>query len=169
MEYVLIIIAFIILITGIGGAVLPVLPGPPIAFVGMLVFHFAGEAYRFDTSTILIYAALAIIITILDYVVPAYGTKKLGGSKWGSRGAVVGLIAAVFVLPVLGIALGPFGLFGIILGPFLGAVVGELMHGRTSDEALRSGFGSFVGFLAGTFLKFAYALIVTGLCIYKLF
>jgi uncharacterized protein YqgC (DUF456 family) len=97
---------------------------------------------------------------VLDYVVPIYGTKKFGGSKRGVWGSTIGLLVGLFVLPFFGIVIGPFGLFGIILGPFLGAYIGEKTGGRDSNTALKAAIGSFIGFLTGTFMKFAYSVVV---------
>ena len=123
MEWLLIIVAFLVIIAGIGGCVLPVIPGPPIAFIGMLILHFAGESYAFSTTALVIYGLLAIVVTVIDYIVPVWGTKKFGGTKYGTWGSTIGLIVGAIVFPFFGIVLGPFGLLGIILGPFVGAVL----------------------------------------------
>jgi hypothetical protein len=88
------------------------------------------------------WAIIVIIVAILDYVVPVWGTRKYGGTKAGVRGSIIGLIIGIFFLP-----LGPFGLFGIIGGPFIGAWIGEIFAGQEHNKALRAAFGSFVGFL----------------------
>jgi hypothetical protein len=102
---------------------------------------------------------IMVVVSILDYLVPIYGTKKFGGSKRGVWGSTIGLIVGIFILPILGIVIGPFGLLGIILGPFVGAYLGEMTAGKDSESALRAAFGSFIGFLAGTFMKFAYSVV----------
>lgn len=149
MEIALYILSGLLLLTGIAGAMLPVLPGPPISFLAVLALHFT-ERYEFSTQFLIIFGAVAAFITVLDYVIPIWGTKKFGGSKAGVRGSTVGLILGVLFFPPL----------GIIIGPFIGAVVAELVF--TSDDfqkALRSGFGSLIGFLLGTGLKLAYGLM----------
>jgi len=149
MEIALYILSGLLLLTGIAGAMLPVLPGPPISFLAVLALHFT-ERYEFSTQFLIIFGAVAAFITVLDYVIPIWGTKKFGGSKAGIRGSTVGLILGVLFFPPL----------GIIIGPFIGAVVAELIF--TSDDfqrALRSGFGSLIGFLLGTGLKLAYGLM----------
>lgn len=160
MELVFIIIAFLVIIAGIGGCVLPVIPGPPIAYVGILVLHFGMEDSEFSATYLIIHALVAIAITLLDYVVPVWGTKKFGGTKYGTWGSTIGLIVGAFVLPPAGLALGPFGLITIILGPFAGAVIGELIGGMESSKAMRAGMGAFVGFLAGTLMKLVYCFAV---------
>jgi uncharacterized protein YqgC (DUF456 family) len=97
-----------------------------------------------------IYFAVAIIVTILDYIVPIWGTKKFGGSRSGTIGATIGLIVGLF-----------FGPPGIILGPFIGAVVAELASGHDQKTSLRSGFGSFIGFLTGVVLKLVVSALIT--------
>ena len=148
MDYVLIALGILFMISGILGGVLPVLPGPPLSYTGLLLLHFT-ERYQFSTKFLLFWAVITILVYILDYIIPAWGTKRYGGSKHGIWGSIIGLIAGLVF----------FGPFGIIIGPFAGAVIGELIAGKDSTGALRSGFGSFMGFLAGTIMK----LIASGL------
>lgn len=103
--------------------------------------------------------SIMVLVSVLDYVVPVYGTKRFGGSRQGVRGSAIGLIIGVFVLPALGIVIGPFGLPGIILGPFIGAYLGETHSGKSPEQALKAAFGSFLGFLAGTFMKLVYSVV----------
>jgi hypothetical protein len=152
MDYFLLTIAIIILILGLIGCLLPVLPGPPLSFVAVIILQFTRFA-DFSGNALFFFGALALIVQVLDYIVPAWGTKKFGGSKYGTWGAIIGLIAGIFILPALGLVLGPFGLIGILGGPFVGALIGEKIAGKDNDSAMRAAFGSFVGFLAGTFMK----------------
>jgi len=160
MEVLLLIISLFVIIIGIGGCVLPIIPGPPIAFFGMLLLHFSAQDNAFTYTTLFIYGILAVALTILDFYVPVWGTKKFGGTKWGTRGSTIGLILGAIVLPFLGVALPIFGLSGIILGPFLGAFVGEKMGGMPTNLAMKAGFGSFIGFLTGTFIKLIYCFVI---------
>jgi len=160
MEILFLVLAFLFLAIGILGAFLPILPGPPLAFFSLLFIHWGMET-GFTNTFLIIMGILAVIISLLDYYFPILGTKKLGGSQYGIRGSTIGLLIGLILLPVLGISLGPFGLTGIILCPFLGAWVGERWSGKTADEALKAAFGSFLGFLAGTFIKFIYAIITS--------
>lgn len=148
MDYVLIGLGIIFIIGGIIGSVLPVLPGPPLSYVGLLLLHFT-ERYQFSSRFLIIWAIITAAVYALDYIIPAYGTKRYGGSKRGVWGSVIGLVIGLFFFPPL----------GIIIGPFVGAVIGELTLGLDSRTAFRSGFGSFMGFLAGTLMK----LIAAGL------
>lgn len=142
MDYVLIALGALLIIGGILGSVLPVLPGPPLSYLGLLVLHIT-EKYQFSTRFLIIWMIVTIVITAIDYLIPVWGTKRFGGSKQGIWGSIIGLVIGLFFFPP----------FGIIIGPFLGAVVGELIAGKDSGTALKSGFGSFIGFLAGTLMK----------------
>lgn len=149
METVIIIIGAILLFLGIIGSILPVLPGPVLGYLGLIVLMFLPDPPFTDTFLIN-WGIVVLIVTVLDYVVPVWGTKKLGGSRWGINGSIIGLIVGFFFL-------GPFGL---IIGPFLGAYLGELLAGKTTRIAWRSALGSFLGFLAGTFIKLILVLIM---------
>lgn len=134
---------------GILGSFLPVLPGPPISWVGLLLLYLT-KAVPDDWWVLGITAAIALLVFALDYIIPAIGTKKFGGSKTGMAGTVIGLLVAIF-FPILGI-------FGIIIWPFIGALIGELINKSDQKTAMKAAFGSFIGFLTGTFLKFVLAL-----------
>ena len=154
MDYVLIALGVVFMISGILGCVLPVIPGPPLSYIGLLFLHLT-ERYQFSTRFLVIWAVITAVVYALDYLIPAWGTKKFGGSKRGIWGSIIGLVIGLFFFPP----------FGIIFGPFLGAVIGELTAGKDSGAALKSGFGSFIGFLAGTLLK----LITSGMMTWYFF
>jgi len=137
-DYVLLILGIILILLGIIGCLAPVLPGPPISYLGLIMLHVS----RFGQ--------FSIVVTILDYIVPIWGTRKFGGSKYGIRGATVGLIIGLFLGPV-----------GIILGPLIGAIVGELIFKDDMNYAIKAGFGSLLGFLTGIGLKLAASFIIT--------
>lgn len=141
MDWILIITGGLLLIGGVLGCVLPIIPGPPLGFIGLILLQLTSHK-PFSAAQLALYAGLAALVTFLDYVVPVWGTRQFGGSKYGSWGSMLGLLSGLFIPP-----------WGIILGPFAGAVIGELMSGKPSQAALRAGFGSFVGFLAGTLMK----------------
>ena len=149
MDYLLLAIAIILMIVGIAGCLLPILPGPPLSYLGLVVLHFSRFA-DISRNLFIILAVVAVVVTVIDYVVPIWGTRRFGGSKYGMRGATVGLIIGLF--------LGPFG---IIIGPFIGAVVGELIFKDDVKYALKAGFGSLLGFLTGVGLKLAASLLMT--------
>ena len=150
MDIFLIILGAICLLVGILGCVLPVLPGVPLAYCGLLLLH-ATEKVQFSWQFLVIWAVVTIVVQVLDSVVPIWGTKKFGGSKMGVWGSTLGLLVGLF-----------FGPWGIVLGPFLGAVVFELIDGKNTRLALKAGWGSFVGLMTGTILK----LICCGLMTY---
>ncbi len=152
------------MLLGLIGCLLPILPGPPLSFVGVLILHFTKFA-DFSPRLLLLLGLFALIVQILDYIVPAWGTKKFGGSKYGTWGSIIGLIAGLFFL----IPIGPFGIITILGGPFLGAFIGEKLAGRDSNAALRAAFGSFIGFLTGTFMKLVCSSVITVYYVMALF
>lgn len=150
MDAVLIIIGVILLLAGLVGCFLPILPGPPISYLALICLQFT--SYEPYTSRFLVIYALVVIgVTALDYVVPIYGTKRFGGSKKGVWGSTIGLVVGIIFFPP----------FGLIIGPFVGALLGELIDGKDSNAALRASFGSFLGFLAGTLAKLIVSLFIT--------
>ncbi|NQZ45198.1 MAG: DUF456 domain-containing protein [Flavobacteriaceae bacterium] len=159
MDIALLFIGFLLMLIGMLGSFLPVLPGPPLSWVGLLLLHLTepvAENWWFLGITLV----LALAVTVLDYVIPAAGTRKFGGSKAGMWGSIIGLLVAIF-FPIL-------GPFGIIIWPFVGALVGELSNNATDQKrAWKAAFGSFLGFLTGTFLKFLVTLIYAGLFLWK--
>jgi len=139
------ILAILLFILGLAGTVLPALPGAPLIWLGMLVY---GLFTRFATLTFGFYVwqAVAVVVTLLiDYVATAYGTKRYGGSSAAIYGSIAGLIVGPFVL----------GPIGIVIGPFAGALGGELLKGTRGGDAFRAAFGTLIGILGGTLLKFA--------------
>lgn len=157
-DWLLITIGVVLVLVGIIGAVFPGIPGPPLSFFGLIILQFT-EKSPFSENFLVTMGVVMVIITVLDYIIPVYGTKKFGGSKQGVWGSTIGLVVAIIVFPVMGIVIGPFGILGIILGPFAGAYIGELMAGKDQNTALKAAFGSFVGFITGTLMKFAYAVV----------
>ena len=145
MDIILAVLGAALVLIGFLGSVLPIIPGPPISWAGLLLLKWTafvddhGAAYE---KTLWILLFFVILVTILDYVVPIMGTKKYGGSKRGVWGATIGVVVGLF-----------FGPLGIIIGPFLGAYIGEITTGKKEKEALRAAWGSFVGFLLGVGLK----------------
>lgn len=141
-SVILCLIAGLLLFVGFLGTFVPVLPGAPLAWAGLLAAHFS--IYNYISITCLIITGLlAIFVSIADNFFPVTMTKKFGGSKYATRGATIGLIVGFFTGP-----------WGIILGPFFGALVGEWINkeGR-GDGVFKAAFGAFMGFLLGTGLK----------------
>jgi len=180
MEIVLVIIAFLFLLTGLIGSVVPVLPGPPISFFGLLLIQWSGFG-EYSIAFLLIWGAVTIAIMVIDNILPAWMTKKFGGSRKAVTGSLLGLIAgSIFFAPI-----------GILLGPFLGALTGEMINnavlakkekinavsGRQIDQSetgeanidttkkinpLKVAFGAFLAFILGTGAK----LIIGSIMIY---
>lgn len=144
---------------GIIGSFIPVIPGPPLSWLGLLLLYNT-EQVPFDPWFIVVTGIIALLATLLDYYLPVAGTKKYGGSKRGVWGAIIGLFVGVF-FPIL-------GPFGILIWPFLGAFLGELSQQKSQKNALRAAWGSFVGFLAGTLIKLGISLVYAGIFIYQL-
>jgi hypothetical protein len=141
MNIALLIVAFLFLLIGIIGCIVPGLPGTPVAYAGLWIAQ-ATDQVDFSWQFLLIWGIVVIIISVLDYVVPAWGTKHYGGSKWGVWGSTIGVFIGLF-----------FGAAGVILGPLVGAVIGELISGKELAAALKAGWGSFIGILFGTIIK----------------
>lgn len=141
MELIWTISGFIFILAGLVGSFLPVLPGPPISYAGLLLIHFLG-GHPFSTSILFAFALLSVLLLFLDYYLPVWTTKKFGGTKAGQWGATLGVLIGLFAGP-----------WGIVLGPLIGAYVGELFVGRNNQDAWQSAKGAFLGFLLGTGLK----------------
>ena len=143
-DTLLILFGALCIFLGMVGCLMPVLPGPPLAFLGLLALHLT-ERVQFSNVRLLIGLLLVVIVLVADTLIPALGAKRCGGTRWGVWGCVIGSLAGLFFFPP----------FGFILGSFFGAVVGELLGGKKSGGAFLAGIGAFMGFLLGTVLKLA--------------
>ena len=141
MDIFLLVIAALLILVGIVGCIVPGLPGVPLAYAGLWIAQ-AAERIDFSWQMLLVWGIVTIVVSILDYIVPAWGTKQFGGTKYGVWGSTIGVFAGLF-----------FGAIGVIIGPLVGAVIGELIGGKEVAEALRAGWGSFIGLLFGTIIK----------------
>ncbi len=155
MTTLFIILALLMLILGIIGSIAPGLPGPPLSWLGILFAHLSGVA-QFSNAFIIITAILAAVITVMDFIIPSWSTKRHGGSKAGVWGCNIGLVLSLF-----GLSTGPLGLPGIIVWPFVGALAGELIGGKKDSKPLRAAWGAFLGFLTGTGLKLIFGIAMT--------
>jgi uncharacterized protein YqgC (DUF456 family) len=157
MDIFLLFVGLFFVLLGVIGSFLPVLPGPITGWIGLLMLHLT-KVIPMDWTFLGITLGVAILIWGIDFIIPAWGTKKFGGSKYGIWGTILGLIIGL-------VFLGPLG---IIVGPFLGAFIGELIHDSTdSKRAVKAAFGSLVGFMLSTGLKFLVSIIFLGLYITK--
>jgi len=157
MDTFLLITGFLLTLIGIFGSFLPVLPGPPTGWAGLLLLYLT-SVVPMDWWVLGITLAIAIIITVLDYVIPAIGAKKSGGTRYGMWGTTIGLIIGL---------LSPIP-FGFLIGAFLGAFIGEMIYdSKDTSRATKAAFGSFLGFLTSTFIKLTISLIFIVLFITK--
>lgn len=155
MDILLLIIGFLFMILGILGSFLPILPGPIMSWLGILLLYLT-NAVPMNYWLLGITLVITIVITILDFLIPAKGTKKFGGSKYGIWGTNIGLIIGL---------LAPIP-FGVIIGPFVGALIGELIYNSNDyQRALKAATGSFIGFLASSFIQLVICMIFLGLFI----
>lgn len=159
MDILLIVLGFICIIAGLVGSLLPVIPGPPLGWLGLLLLHVT-DAIPMNWTFLSITLVVALLMSVLDYVIPAAGTKRFGGSKAGAWGTTIGLIVGILT-PIP---------FGILIGPFVGALVGEMVFNKTEGkQAVKAAFGSFLGFLASTFMKFFVSIVFLVLFFSKVF
>jgi len=149
------ILCSILMIVGMVGVIVPGIPGIPLAWLGLFIYAIGTGFERISAITIIVLFILMALIMLIDFLAPMLGAKKYKASKFGILGAFVGLIAGIIF----------FGFWGIIVGPFIGAFTVELLAKRQPRIALRSAFGTLVGFIAGTLLKAIFILIMSGLFI----
>lgn len=148
MDIALAIAAFLLSLLGILGCIVPGLPGPILSYAGLLCAYFTSYS-DLSAASVWIWLAVTVAVSVADYFLPAWMTRRFGGSRAGAIGATIGVFAGFFLFPPL----------GIILGPFFGAVLGELLHDKSDPgKALVVGFGSFVSFAVGTGIKLAASL-----------
>jgi uncharacterized protein YqgC (DUF456 family) len=162
MEIVLVVVAFLFLLAGLVGSVVPAIPGPPLGYVGLLLLQWSGHG-GFSPAFLWLWAGITVVVTVIDNVLPAWMTKRFGGSRMAVIGSILGIIAGMFFVPV-----------GLLVGPFLGALAGELInsrvHARRKEtditepaavdgnsgggvKALKAAFGAFLAFIVGTGAK----------------
>ena len=149
MDSILIIIGIVALIAGIIGCVAPVIPGPPIAYIALILLQ-CTDKHPFSTGIMICFFVIVAAVTVLDYLIPTWGTRKFGGSKYGSVGCLLGTFAGLFLMP-----------WGIIVMPFVGAFVGEMIYQADSGKALKAATGALLGFLGGVFCKILVCIAIT--------
>jgi uncharacterized protein YqgC (DUF456 family) len=143
LEGIAIVIGFILILLGLAGSILPILPGPPLSFIGLfllaLLKHFSPPL---TPTLVIILAVVTILVIVMDYIIPLLGAKRYGASKWGVWGSVLGMAIGIFWSP-----------FAMLVGAFIGAVVVEWLIGKKKGEALRAGWGVVMGTLFATILR----------------
>jgi uncharacterized protein YqgC (DUF456 family) len=142
MNIFLIILGAVLLIIGFAGSFLPIIPGPPIAYLGLIALQLTSN-HPFSALFLVIWALIVIFLQVLDHLIPAWMTKRSGGSKYGIWGTIVGGIIGGILFPPL----------GIIIGPLAGAFLGEILAGKDTAHATKTAWASFVGFLLNTGIK----------------
>ena len=147
MDIILLIIGLLLCLIGIVGSFLPIIPGPVTSWLGILLLNLT-SVVDFNLNFVLITLTVAISVGILDYLIPVLGVKKLGGTRSGQIGTTLGLIIALIIL----------GPIGIIIGPFGGALLGEMSTKKSFQNSIKPAFGAFVGVIAGSVIKFLISL-----------
>ena len=152
------ILAGVLLLAGLIGTVLPVLPGPPIAWAGLLAAHFSSYS-QIEIWILIATGIAAVFVTVIDNIFPSVMTKKAGGSKAATLGCTIGLIVSFFLGPIF-----------ILIAPFAGAFIGEMIHDSSdAKRALEAAFGAFKGFLLGTGLKIICVMCFIWLFLWSIF
>jgi uncharacterized protein YqgC (DUF456 family) len=157
MDILFLILGFLFVCLGIVGSFLPILPGPLTSWIGLLLLQLT-KIIPVDWTFLGITLAIALLIWVLDYFIPAIGTKRFGGSRYGVYGTTIGLIIGL---------LSPIP-FGMLFGAFFGAFIGELLYdSKDTNRALKASVGAFVGFLASATIKFSIATVYVILFLLK--
>ena len=154
MDLILLVLGLILCLIGILGSFLPIIPGPVSSWLGILLLY-STSTVEFNLNFILITFTVAISVGFLDYIIPILGVKKLGGTRSGQIGTIIGLILCLILL----------GPIGIIIGPFLGALLGEMSTNKSFQDSIKPAFGSFIGVIAGSIIKFLISLSFLFFCI----
>ena len=155
METIVIILAILAGLIGIAGSILPGLPGTPFSWIGMLVLYIWGSGVNgvgdpMSLQTLIVWGIVVLIVSVIDYIVPMYLTRVTGGSKYAERGALIGLVAGIFLTPI-----------GMIAGSFIGALIAEMEWAKKDfSSALKAALGSFLGFMLGTGIKTVVACLI---------
>ena len=149
LTIILVIVAVLLALVGVAGAVLPALPGPPLAFAGLLTVYFVLPG-SVSTSLLVVMLVLTILAQVIDYLAPIWLTKLGGGSRAAVTGSTIGMVVGLFFMP-----------WGLIWGPFLGALMGELIQCGRLGRSLRVALMSFVSFLLTTGFKLILSIVMT--------
>lgn len=158
MDWILVFLGVVLLIAGLFGALLPILPGPPLSFIGLVVLQLSKQV-QFTMAFLVSAGVVAFLITLLDYYIPAWFTKKMKSSPQATKGAVIGTVLGLFILPP----------FGIVVLPVVGAFAGELMAGSSVKKASASALAGLMGIVSGMVLKGIYGLWALIAGVYRLF
>lgn len=152
-------IGLLMAVLAVVGSVIPVIPGPPLGFAALLVISFAKSWEPFSSWFLIATGGLTLLVSILDYLLPAEGARRYGASRFGVIGAILGMAVGFLVMPPL----------GIVLGALLGAVAGELLANKGGREAMRAGWGVFLGFVVSAAIRLSFSLAMLFFCVKALF
>lgn len=156
-EIMLFIGALLIMLIGLLGVIVPIIPGLPLVWFSALCYALLTGFQDISREFLFSSAILVLVITILQYVFTVYGAKRFGASRWGTFGAFVGMVVGLFLGSVV----------GIIVGPLIGAVGFELLVGKTFSQSLKAGLGTFIGFVFGTISQLIASVVLIGLFVYR--
>jgi uncharacterized protein len=145
MEIILLLFGAMLICVGLLGVFIPFLPGLPFSYAGLLVLQFTNAP--FTIKFLVIWAIIVGFVTIVDSLIPTYGSKKFGGTPYGVAGSLIGLFIGMFFFPPI----------GFVTGPIIGAFIGELVGGKASNIAMKAAFGAFAGFIISTGIKIVLA------------
>jgi uncharacterized protein YqgC (DUF456 family) len=150
MTITLIVLGLIVALIGLVGCIIPVIPGPFLSFLALIILSFAKNWEPFSLTFLIIMAGLTLFVSLVDYVAPIFGAKKYGGSKSGVWCSVLGMVLGVFFFPP----------WGMLIGAFAGAIAGEWLAGKEGRESLQAAWGVFIGNVVGTGLKLAFSGVI---------
>ena len=159
MTIALIALGLIVALIGLLGCILPVIPGPPLSYAALIILSLAKQWEPFSLTFLIIMGALMIAVSLVDYVFPAIGAKRYGASKAGVWFSIIGMIVGIFFIP-------PWGIF---IGAFAGALIGELLVGKGGKKALQAGWGVFVGNMVSIGFKLAFSGVIIFFYVTKMF
>ncbi|MEK7554474.1 MAG: DUF456 domain-containing protein [Patescibacteria group bacterium] len=158
-EIISFIAAVLLFLVGVLGIFLPLLPGVPVAWIGFFIYAAVTDFTTIPLWIVFLFLGATILTVVFDFVAPVIGARRWNASRYGVIGASIGLLLGIFFA----------GPFGIVIGPIAGAFLGEIIAGRTAEEATRGAVGTFIGFLAGTILKLGVIAGMAGFLIASLF
>lgn len=147
LDSVLIALGLIVAVAGFVGCILPVLPGPPLSYASLLILSWAKDWKPFSFNFLVVMGLLTVGVGLFDYIIPASGARRYGGSKFGFWGSMIGMLLGMIF----------FSFVGLIAGGWIGAIAGELYAGKTGHDAIRAGWGVLIGHIAAVFIKMLFS------------
>lgn len=151
-------ISLLIMIAGLVGIIVPVIPSTPLIWGGAFLYAIFTEFEEITWKILIVFAFLTVFTLVADFIANMYGAKKFGASTWGVIGSTVGMIVGAITT----------GIIGLVLGAFLGAIISELILGKHYKDAFNAGVGSFLGFLGGSLIKLIIGFVMIGYFIWAI-